>query len=84
MTIIVAMVQSYKDEMTYLLYSVMECRHVANDLLAFMGVKRHWLEAAFAEVDRRYGNFDNYISEFLLLSEQDIDTLKANLLENAI
>ena len=39
------------------------------------------LEAAFAEIDAQYGNFDSYVREGLGLSESDVRKLRDQLLE---
>ncbi len=74
--------QSYKYEITYALYWVMENKQVASELVRLMGsVEKPWLEAAFAEIDKDYGSFDAYVHDFLGLSEADISKLKSVLLE---
>ena len=74
--------QSYKDEMTYALYWLMENKQTAGELLRLMGtVEKPWLQAAFDEIDKTYGSFDQYVQQFLQLSDADIAQLKAALLE---
>lgn len=53
----------------------------AAKLAVMMGVEESWLEAAFTEIDKQWGDFDNYVREGLQLSPADVETLKANLLE---
>ncbi|WP_067474069.1 tyrosine-protein phosphatase [Actinomadura hibisca] len=43
-------------------------------------VRANWLDAAFAEVNRSFGSFDNYVRRGLGLSDATIATLKARLL----
>ncbi|MFV0279009.1 MAG: tyrosine-protein phosphatase [Parahaliea sp.] len=56
-------------------------REVADNLAALMGVKRNWIEAAFAAIDEHWGDFDSYARDGLQLSPQDITRLRAALLE---
>jgi protein-tyrosine phosphatase len=53
----------------------------ADKLTVMMGVEESWLQAAFDEIDRQWGNFDNYVHSGLLLSAEDIAKLKNTLLE---
>jgi protein-tyrosine phosphatase len=46
------------------------------------GVEAVYLQAAFDEIDARYGSFDAYVRDGLGLSETDIQTLRSALLEN--
>ncbi|ALO45010.1 tyrosine-protein phosphatase [Pseudohongiella spirulinae] len=50
-------------------------------LSALMGTRRSYIETAFDEMSRQYGSVDNYISQALQLSAQDLATLRANFLE---
>ncbi|MFE3290412.1 tyrosine-protein phosphatase [Rhodococcus sp. NPDC059234] len=43
-------------------------------------VEQAWLDNAFAAANQKYGSFDNYVSEGLGLTSQDITDLKAKLL----
>ncbi|AQA23273.1 tyrosine phosphatase C-terminal region family protein [Rhodococcus sp. MTM3W5.2] len=43
-------------------------------------VEQAWLDSAFATVDQKYGSFDNYVSQALGLTNQDVTALKAKLL----
>jgi protein-tyrosine phosphatase len=43
-------------------------------------VEQAWLDSAFATVDQKYGSFDNYVSQALGLTSQDVAALKAKLL----
>ncbi|MFC4907266.1 tyrosine-protein phosphatase [Actinomadura gamaensis] len=43
-------------------------------------VRANWLDAAFAEVDRSFGSFDDYVRKGLGLSDATIATLKSRLL----
>ncbi len=54
-------------------------RHAdANDGLN--GVQSAWLDAAFAQVDRSYGDFDTYVRDGLGLSEAEVAALRAKML----
>lgn len=53
----------------------------ADKLTIMMGVQESWLQAAFDEIDRQWGNFDNYVHSGLQLSAEDIAQLKSTLLE---
>ena len=52
----------------------------ADNLEVIMGVEEAWIEAAFAAIDERWGNFDNYVREGLGLRDEDVARLRANLL----
>lgn len=56
-------------------------KEAADKLTVMMGVEESWLAAAFTEIDRQWGSFDNYVREGLQLSPSDVQTLRANLLE---
>ncbi|MEV4257780.1 tyrosine-protein phosphatase [Spirillospora sp. NPDC049652] len=43
-------------------------------------VRANWLDAAFAEVDRSFGSFDNYVRQGLGVSDATIASLKTRLL----
>ncbi|MGW6377663.1 tyrosine-protein phosphatase [Rhodococcus sp. NPDC055112] len=43
-------------------------------------VEQAWLDSAFATADEKFGSFDNYVSQGLGLTSQDIAGLKAKLL----
>lgn len=53
----------------------------ADKLTVLLGVEKPWLQAAFDEIDDVYGNFDNYVSQGLGLGPQEIEQLRAFLLE---
>lgn len=53
----------------------------ADKLSILLGVEEAWLAAAFEQIDKQWGSFDNYTREALLLTEQDIQALRAALLE---
>lgn len=48
---------------------------------ALDGVQQGWLDTAFATAEQRYGSFDAYVRDGLGLTDQDVATLKAKLLE---
>ncbi|MHA4835431.1 tyrosine-protein phosphatase [Sphingopyxis sp. MSC1_008] len=45
-----------------------------------LGVRAVYIEAGFAEVDKRYGSFDRYVREGLGLDDAAIDRLRAAFL----
>ena len=45
------------------------------------GVERAYLELSFKVLEEKYGNFDNYISQCLGLTAEDVAQLKTNYLE---
>jgi protein-tyrosine phosphatase len=53
----------------------------ADKLTIMMGVDESWLQAAFDEINRQWGDFDNYVHSGLQLSPDDIAQLKITLLE---
>ncbi|GAB3287110.1 tyrosine-protein phosphatase [Parahaliea aestuarii] len=53
----------------------------AQQIAIMMGVQRPWIEAAFASIDEHWGDFDTYVREGLELSESDVLTLQASLLQ---
>tara|TARA_R110002110_G_scaffold91264_2_gene237535 strand:+ start:156101 stop:157042 length:942 start_codon:yes stop_codon:yes gene_type:complete len=56
-------------------------QEAAGHVAVMMGVEPDWLDAAFAEIDQRWGDFDTYVSEGLELSSEDIEQLRNTLLE---
>ena len=64
-----------------LLLRVFKGEEAADKLGVMMGVEESWLNAAFEEIDARWGSFDNYVSQGLELSAPDIARLRSNLLE---
>lgn len=64
-----------------LLLRLFKGEEAADKLAIMMGVEQAWLEAAFAEIDARWGSFDNYVSAGLELSSADVARLRSNLLE---
>lgn len=44
------------------------------------GVRQSWLDAAFDQVNRTYGDFDTYVRDGLKLTDADVAALKAELL----
>ena len=53
----------------------------ADKIAVLLGVQPNWLEAAFAEIDARWGSFDNYVSQGLGLSTEQVEALRNSLLE---
>ncbi len=64
-----------------MLLRVFKGEEAADKLGIMMGVEESWLNAAFEEIDARWGSFDNYVSQGLELSAPDIARLRSNLLE---
>lgn len=64
-----------------MLLRVFKGEEAADKLGIMMGVEKSWLNAAFEEIDARWGSFDNYVSQGLELSAPDIARLRSNLLE---
>ncbi len=65
-----------------LLLRVFKGEEAADKLAVLLGVEEAWLEAAFAEIDTKWGSFDNYVREGLGLTVADIAQLKATLLSS--
>jgi len=63
-----------------LMVRLLQGQEAADKLAIIMGVEKPWLEAAFAEIDRRWGTFDHYVRDGLGLDEADIARLRGNLL----
>ncbi|GAG82833.1 unnamed protein product, partial [marine sediment metagenome] len=53
----------------------------ADKVATLLGVEAEWLQAAFDEIDERWGSFENYTSEGLGLTDEDIRALRNSLLE---
>jgi protein-tyrosine phosphatase len=53
----------------------------ADKLAVMMGVEEPWLEAAFEEIDLKWGSFDNYVLQGLELTDNDVMQLRSQLLE---
>ena len=64
-----------------LLLRVFKGEQAADKLAVMMGVEEAWLHAAFEEIDARWGDFDNYVSQGLELQPADIARLRQSLLE---
>ena len=64
-----------------LLLRVFKGSEAADKLAIMMGVEAAWLEAAFEEIDQRWGSFNSYVSLGLELSSADVARLKHNLLQ---
>ncbi len=64
-----------------LMLRVFKGEEAAEKLGVMMGVEEAWLEAAFEEIDTRWGSFENYVREGLELRSTDIARLRSNLLE---
>jgi len=46
-----------------------------------LGVEEAWLNAAFEEIDKQWGDFDNYVANGLQLSPGQVQGLRSALLE---
>ncbi|MEM9256869.1 MAG: tyrosine-protein phosphatase [Pseudomonadota bacterium] len=64
-----------------LMLRILQGEETAAKLERLMGVEEDWLAAAFDEIDQRWGGFDNYVSEGLGLSDDDVERLRDSLLE---
>jgi len=64
-----------------LLLRLFKGSEAADKLEVIMGVEPEWLAAGFAEIDARYGSFDNYVRDALELSDADVNRLRSTLLE---
>lgn len=64
-----------------LLVRLLKGEEAAEKLQVLLGVEQPWLQAAFDTIDQQYGDFDTYVTKALGLSETDVDTLQAKLLE---
>jgi len=53
----------------------------ADKLTVMLGVEEAWLNAAFYEIDRQWGDFDNYVATGLQLSPSNVEQLRSTLLE---
>ncbi len=56
-------------------------QEAADKVSVLLGVRQPWLEAAFNEIDTRWGGFDSYVREGLGLSEEDLSHLRRTLLQ---
>ena len=59
---------------------VLKGDEAADKLTILMGVEEAWLQAAFEEIDVKWGSFDNYVRDGLGLTEADIAQLQDQLL----
>ncbi|MEP5764986.1 MAG: tyrosine-protein phosphatase [Halieaceae bacterium] len=64
-----------------LLLRIFKGAETADKLEVIMGVEPEWLEAGFAQIDARYGSFDNYVREALELDRAAVARLRSQLLE---
>jgi protein-tyrosine phosphatase len=64
-----------------LLLRLFKGEEAADKLSVMMGVEPAWLAAAFEEVDKRWGGFDDYVRDGLQLDQQDIARLRQALLD---
>ncbi len=64
-----------------LLLRLFKGAEAAEKLGRMMGVDENWLQAAFDEIDERWGDFDHYVSEGLQLRPGEVARLRAALLE---
>jgi protein-tyrosine phosphatase len=53
----------------------------AGHIRTLMGVEKAWLQAAFDEIDSKWGSFGNYVAQGLALTPADIALLQSQLLE---
>ncbi|WP_165787032.1 tyrosine-protein phosphatase [Pseudohalioglobus lutimaris] len=64
-----------------LLLKLFKGEEVADKVAVLLGVEKPWLQAAFDQIDRRWGSFDQYVEAGLQLTQEDITKLRAQLLE---
>lgn len=64
-----------------LLLRVFKGEEAADKLAVMMGVEESWLNAAFQEIDARWGDFDTYVRQGLQLDAGQVATLRQRLLE---
>lgn len=53
----------------------------ADKLTIMLGVEEAWLNAAFEEIDKQWGDFDSYVADGLQLSHGQLQRLRSTLLE---
>lgn len=64
-----------------MLLKLFKGEEVADKVTILLGVEKPWLQAAFDEIDRRWGSFDDYVTAGLQLSPEEVSTLRRQLLE---
>jgi len=64
-----------------LMLRLFEGEETADKIAVMLGVEPTWLEAAFEQIDTTWESFDNYVAEGLQLSADDVQRLRATLLE---
>ena len=72
-----------KNEATIAMLGRLPTPVARENLEPVLTVRAAYIEAAFAEVDKRYGSFDRYVREGLGLDDAAIDRLRATLLTGA-
>ncbi len=66
-----------------LLLRLFKGTEAADKLAVLLGVEEAWLNAAFEQIDRSWGSFDNYVRDGLELTDADIAQLRATLLSTS-
>jgi len=64
-----------------LLLRLFKGQEAVDKISVMLGVRQPWLEAAFNEIETRWGGFDNYVREGLGLDQEDITRLRSTLLQ---
>lgn len=72
-----------KNEATMAMLGALPTPITRENLEPVLTVRAAYIEAAFAEVDKRYGSFDRYVREGLGLNDAEIDRLRTTLLAGA-
>lgn len=61
----------------------MDLSDLKDKMLGFITVKKEYLNSFYKGVEKRYGNMDGYISNFLKISCDDMEELRRRYLENS-
>lgn len=65
------------------LLRVFKGQETADKVSRLLGIEAQWLEAAFQQIDEDWGSFERYRREGLSISDQQVEQLRALLLEPA-
>jgi protein-tyrosine phosphatase len=63
------------------LVRLLKGEEAAQKMSVLLGVEESWLQAAFDTIDEQNGSFDKYVEQALGLDQDDIQNLRASLLE---
>jgi protein-tyrosine phosphatase len=61
----------------------MELSELKDKIFGFVTVKKEYLLSFYKGIEKRYGDMDSYISNFLQISPDDIEELRRRYLENS-